>query len=411
MGLNSSIGKTGGNANAVTTTGGTSTDNAVARFDGTDGTKIQNSAVIVDDAGHVGIGMIPTQMLDITEPGLGYVGLKISGVKPAATGGSLFGLGTFAFDIDGSDGGDNSSGSAGRFAGPGQGVEWTLGDGGVYTGTGNATHRGGLGGGVGIALGTGGNATGATGAALGGDGGYFNVIGHPGGESQTHAGTSGIGSYFTFTGGDGGVNSVAGGTAGNGGSFTVTTGLKGVASGGASAGSDGAINLNTTVGTATNIGNSGHVTTIAGEILTPESSRVAGDLTAANTTFTNMTGISRTVLAAGNYVGELVIKCNNTAATEGIKIDFNGGTATMTNFWAAAGVSVGGTTVIGTAISTSLSGVINFTTITGETLIIAKISFVVNGAGTVVPRFAENSTAIGTVTVELGSFMKLEKVA
>lgn len=122
-----------------------------------------------------------------------------------------------------------------------------------------------------------------------------------------------------------------------------------------------------------------------------------------------MTGISRTVLATGNYIGELVVKCNNSVAGEGIKFDFNGGSATMTNFWAAANVLVGGSDVLGTGISTSLAGVMNFSTITGETVVVVKISFVVNAAGTVIPRFAENSTAIGAATVELGSFMNLNK--
>jgi hypothetical protein len=137
-------------------------------------------------------------------------------------------------------------------------------------------------------------------------------------------------------------------------------------------------------------------------------SRVASDVTKANTTFGNITGLSATLLAGRKYFGEVVIKCNNSQATEGIKFDFNGGTATMTSFWAAAGSLATGGVTAGTTIATSLSGAMNFTAVTGETVFILKVSFVVNAAGTFIPRFAEDSTAIGTATVEIGSSMSLE---
>lgn len=137
----------------------------------------------------------------------------------------------------------------------------------------------------------------------------------------------------------------------------------------------------------------------------PLASRVNADLTNATTTFSAMTGLSATLTAAHKYTGRLVVKANDSTAAEGIKFDFAGGTATMTSFWACAAQLVGGTVVLGTVISTSLAGVVNFTTITGETLIAIDFSLVVNGAGTLIPRFAQNSHAVGTATVELGSFM------
>ncbi len=137
--------------------------------------------------------------------------------------------------------------------------------------------------------------------------------------------------------------------------------------------------------------------------------RMTADLTNATTAFANLTDLTISGIVSGRkYVGKLVIKCNNTTATEGIKLDFAGGTATISAFWAAAAASVGGTTVLGTVISTSLAGVINFTTITGETLIVIEFSFVASGSGTLIPRFAENSTAVGTATVELGSYIRMD---
>jgi hypothetical protein len=115
------------------------------------------------------------------------------------------------------------------------------------------------------------------------------------------------------------------------------------------------------------------------------------------------------LIAGRKYTGRMVVKCVNSTATEGIQFDFNGGSATMTSFWAGAGIlASGGTDVIGTNISTSLAGVINFTTFTGESVVIFEISLVCNAAGTFIPRFAENTSAIGTATVRLGSWLWME---
>src|ERR1019366_1523491 len=97
-------------------------------------------------------------------------------------------------------------------------------------------------------------------------------------------------------------------------------------------------------------------------------------------------------------------------AAEGIQFDFNptpgAGVATMTSFWACAGVlASGGTDTIGTNISTSLAGVINFTVLTGETCVVIEFEGVCNAAGTLQLRFAENSHVAGTATIESDNFM------
>jgi hypothetical protein len=138
-------------------------------------------------------------------------------------------------------------------------------------------------------------------------------------------------------------------------------------------------------------------------------SRVTGDLTNATASMSNITGISSTLIAGRKYVGRLTVKCTNSTAAEGIQFDFNGGTATMTSFYAAGGVlASGGTDTVGTNISTSLSGPISFSVLTGETVLIIEISMVVNAAGTFIPRFAENTSATGTATVRLGTFQWLQ---
>jgi hypothetical protein len=137
-------------------------------------------------------------------------------------------------------------------------------------------------------------------------------------------------------------------------------------------------------------------------------SRVAADLTNATATMAAITGLSATLAAGRFYLVRMVIKGVNSQATEGLQFDFNGGTATMTDFWMGAGIlASGGTDVIGTNVSTSLSGAITFTTFTGESVIVFEGYLKVNAAGTLIPRFAENTSAAGTATVRKGSLMVL----
>ncbi len=141
-------------------------------------------------------------------------------------------------------------------------------------------------------------------------------------------------------------------------------------------------------------------------VITGSVTRLTADVPNATTAFANLADLTVTLPAAGKYVGELTLKCNNTTAADGMKLDFNGGTATMTSFWAGGGVlASGGTDTVGTNVSTSLAGVINFSVVTGETIVVVKLSFVVNAGGTFVPRIAENAHTTGTFTAELGSFL------
>jgi hypothetical protein len=137
--------------------------------------------------------------------------------------------------------------------------------------------------------------------------------------------------------------------------------------------------------------------------------RNTADVTNATATMANLTDLTLTLIAGRKYTGKFSVKCVNSVAAEGIQFDFNGGAATMTSFAAGAGIlASGGTDVVGTNISTSLSGVINFTTLTGESWITIEMTMVCNSAGTWIPRFAENTTVTGTATVRLGSFVWLE---
>lgn len=142
----------------------------------------------------------------------------------------------------------------------------------------------------------------------------------------------------------------------------------------------------------------------------PVSRHLAADATNATATFASLSDLSVDLDANTKYDGQVIVKCINSVAAEGIKFDFNGGSATATSFWAAGNQLVGGSDVLGTGIATSLSGAINFSTITGETVVTIVFSILTNAAGTFIPRFAENSHTAGTATVRLGTFINRTKV-
>lgn len=138
---------------------------------------------------------------------------------------------------------------------------------------------------------------------------------------------------------------------------------------------------------------------------TPGEGVLNAAFTRADATLTN-TALSYTVIAGRNYRIHGVLQASNTTATEGIKFDFAGGTATATTFFMSANAI--GSVVAGTVTSTALSTALNYTTLTGTDYIILEGYLKVNAAGTLILRAAENTTAAGTVTIGAGSFIALD---
>lgn len=139
-------------------------------------------------------------------------------------------------------------------------------------------------------------------------------------------------------------------------------------------------------------------------------SRVATAVTNATTTPAAITGLSATVIASRKYTGKLVLFASCPTAADGIIIDFDGGAATMTSFQAAVTSNVQGAT-LGTTVSSALATDINATALNGTDVncIVITFGFVVNAAGTFIPRVAKNADAGGaTLTVAANSFMELQ---
>lgn len=134
------------------------------------------------------------------------------------------------------------------------------------------------------------------------------------------------------------------------------------------------------------------------------------DYTNATTTFSNLNH-SVTVVSGQNYIILLDFSVLDSTAADGIKIDFNGGSAAATNFRIGCGlISDTGTAVAFTAAtSTSLAGVINagaMATANQHTLRCVG-SFVPSSNGTFIPRAAQNAHSTGTLTIHRGSALRV----
>src|SRR5216683_4795155 len=107
-----------------------------------------------------------------------------------------------------------------------------------------------------------------------------------------------------------------------------------------------------------------------------------GALAAPFTSITNalaVTNLSFTVKAGRSYQINGVLQVSNSLSTEGSQFDFAGGSASATTFFMAANNI--GTVVVGTVTSTTLAGIINYSTNTGTDYIVLIGYLKVNVAG------------------------------
>lgn len=143
--------------------------------------------------------------------------------------------------------------------------------------------------------------------------------------------------------------------------------------------------------------------------------RLTSSPTNATATFSSLTDLTLpqgggNLAAARKYSGTLIIWANNSTAAEGLQFDFNGGTATWTSFQAGfASTPPGASLALGTLNTTSISTPLTVTTATtANALYTITFCGVVNGAGTLIPRFAEVSHTSGTAQAAVNSFIWAE---
>jgi len=106
-----------------------------------------------------------------------------------------------------------------------------------------------------------------------------------------------------------------------------------------------------------------------------------------------------------------MLPANNSVAAEGLQIDFNGGTATMTSVEFGFSATPPGAT-LGTVDSTALATPLTVTVATtGNVWYMIPFSCVCNAAGTLIPRFASLAPVTGTVTIGAAGYFLLNDMA
>lgn len=131
-------------------------------------------------------------------------------------------------------------------------------------------------------------------------------------------------------------------------------------------------------------------------------SHLGADATNATATLAT-TGLSCTIKAGRKYGFRCLLFVSDSTAAEGVKIDFGGGSAAATNFRAQA---VGYDTALQiSATLTSLTGTASAGTFTGAGAVMIEGSFEPSSTGTFIPRFAQNTHVVGTLTLFRGSHL------
>lgn len=127
------------------------------------------------------------------------------------------------------------------------------------------------------------------------------------------------------------------------------------------------------------------------------------DFTSTSATPANLTGLTVTLKAGRKYTYTMKLSLSDSVAGEGLLIDFDGGTATATDFTARC--KVHDTALLLATTTTALATDVAVATATGASDVECFGDFEVNAAGTFVPRAAQNSHSSGTLTVDRGSFL------
>lgn len=125
--------------------------------------------------------------------------------------------------------------------------------------------------------------------------------------------------------------------------------------------------------------------------------------TNATVTPTNITDLTVTV-AARKYGFRFVAQVDNSTDADGLRFDFDGGSAGTTDFRVTC-KTFANNAVAQTQQTTALATDITLATLTGTGEFECDGSFEPSGAGTFIPRAAGNTAASGTLTVFKGSWL------
>lgn len=133
--------------------------------------------------------------------------------------------------------------------------------------------------------------------------------------------------------------------------------------------------------------------------------------TNTTTTFAT-TGLTANVISGRKYAFKMVLYLSNTVAADGLKVDYNGGGATATDFrvnnvlW-----QTGTATPLQATQTTALATAVTQATATGQCTFSAEGTFTPSSTGTFIPRYAMNAATTGTLTIQRGSHLQLSDMA
>jgi len=119
------------------------------------------------------------------------------------------------------------------------------------------------------------------------------------------------------------------------------------------------------------------------------------------------TAFSFPVINGRTYKITGFIAGDDSTATDGWKMDFDGGSATVSSFELTVESTGLGTVVLGTAESAALATDLTATTFTNARLRLTGY-LVASSTGTIIVRMAQNAHTAGTLTINAGSWINLE---
>lgn len=129
---------------------------------------------------------------------------------------------------------------------------------------------------------------------------------------------------------------------------------------------------------------------------------LTADHTNATATPTDLTALSTPVTSGRKYSCEMTLMQSQSVAADGVRIDFEGGTATATNFRAHVTILDGTAYDTHTAV-TALATDVTSTDVGTTVLTKADIAFEPSSTGTFIPRVGLEAASTGTITTARGS--------
>lgn len=129
--------------------------------------------------------------------------------------------------------------------------------------------------------------------------------------------------------------------------------------------------------------------------------------TNATATPTNLTDLTVNVTSGHKYSFDMILMCSQSVAADGIRIDFEGGTATATNFRANVLIFDGVTLDTHTSV-TALATDVTSTDVGTTVLVEAHGSFEPSSTGTFIPRVGLEAASTGTITTFRGSYLLIK---